>query len=367
MAKAPLRSGATILGVGAIAALACAALHLAAAGRHLAAAQPGEPLITMQAGRICPSTSHLPMSARDTIAAVPGVASVSAQQVAVSDCKVSTTATTFRGVNGQDFWNQHGARIRVLAGTPTALATQPGAALVGEQVARSRQLALGDSFESAGITVTVAAIIDGERMQDRASVWVDHATLEQALPALRDTATLFEIQGAVGQDPEQLAERIDAALGGLAHTAPFSATAARVTGSLAASLQSGGTLALAAAIAGILLLANAALLSLRSAGRDLTVLRAIGHPRSVLAGVASIEGGLLGLLGGAGGALLAGVLVHCAATVISTEGISVGIELMPGLVATVGVAAALCGLLATLVPAWWAARGDLHRALGASA
>lgn len=363
---APLRSGATLLGVAAIAALASAALHLDAAGRDLARSQPGEPLITLQAGRICPSTSVLPWSAGAQIATVPGVAQVMAQQVVISDCKVSTTATTFRGVDTAHFRAHELPRLTLEAGTTAVFGSDPTAALVGSQVAAARDLVPGDELESAGIAVRVAAIISGPRMQDRASVWMDHRHLEASLPALRGQATLFEVRPQPGQDSEVLAARIDTVFAGATSTAPFSVTAARLTGSLAATLRAGGGIALAAVAAGVLLVLNASILALRSAGRDFAILRAIGHPPAALVVTSSLEGACTALLGGALGALAAAWLVTTSATAISTEGISIVIDLRPRLLLVVLVGALGCGLLTAALPAWWAARSDLRQALGAA-
>ncbi len=363
--RAPLRSLATLLGVAAVATLACAALHLYAAGLELSRAAPGEPLVVMQAGRICPSTSHLPWAAAADIAGLEGVETALAQQVVVSDCKVSTTATTFRGVDAGLFLAHYLPSLTVLAGDPSALAGAPGAALVGHQVARARDLAVGDDYESAGIAVRVTAIIDGPRMQDDSSVWVDHATLEATLPALTGRATLFEVRPATGVASVELGRRIDALLAGTSHTAPFSAHAARVTGAMADTLKSGGAMSLAAVAAGICLLLNASILGLRSAARDLAILRAIGHRSRVLAWVAGLEGALLGLVGGLLGALAAGILVAGSATAVSTEGVTVLITLRPLLIVLVVAVATACGLATTMLPAWWVARSSLRRALGA--
>lgn len=364
--RRPLRSASTIFGVAAVAALASAALMVHAAGHDLKRSTPGEPLIAMQAGRICPSTSHLPLNLSETIANANGVAGVKAQLVVVSDCKISTTATTFRGVDRQHFLDLRGDQIRAETGDIDTWLSRDGQALVGSQVASAQNLKVGDTLESAGITVTVAAVISGPRMQDRASVWVDRALLEARLPALRGTATLFEITPAAGADGEALALAIDDSLAGATTTAPFSQAAARVAGSLADVLQAGGVVALAAALAGILLLINATVLGLRSAARDLAVLRAIGHGPVALAAVVGAEGAISGFIGGSVGGIISALAVAHSATAISTEGIAVIIDPRWTLVAAVILAATALGMIAAAVPGAWALRSSLRNALGST-
>lgn len=358
----PLRAGATILGVAAVASLATAGLHLSAAGSDLAASRDGEPLVTMQAGRICPSTSHLPLDLGPRIAAVEGVGAVSSQLVVVNDCKVSTTATTFRGVEIGDFRSTVLPGFAVVDGSADGWPTAFDAALVGRQVAANQGLSVGDVVERAGVTFTVAAIVDGPRMQDRATVWVDRAVLEAAFPPLAGTATLFEVEPAAGYDHESVGASIDS-LGADTSSAPFSVTAARVAGSLADMLQAGGLVALAAVAAAVLLVGNAAMLGLRGAARDLGILRAIGHPVRALAAVVGIEGAVTGLLGGLLGAVAAIVAVRWSAAAISTEGISVVIDARPSLVVLVVVGSLLAGLVAASLPGWWAARSGLRQIL----
>ena len=261
-----------------------------------------------------------------------------------------------------EFLAQRADDLQLVAGDLSQLTS--GKALVGIQVATARGLGVGDTLESAGYAVEVAAIVDGERMQDRASVWVNREVLTARLPALTPSQTLFEIHSQPGQDIAALAQRVDAALGGVTTTAPFSQAAARVAGSLGEVLRAGGVVALAAALAGIFLLLNASVLSLRGAAKDLGVLRAIGHGPCALVAVVAVEGAVSGLLGGALGGLGAWLLVQQSATAISTEGISVVIDARWIAVSLVLGASVLLGILASALPAAFALRGRLRTVIG---
>lgn len=358
----PFRSLATILGVTAVAGLASAALMVQAAGQDFARTQPGEPLITMQAGRICPSTSHLDRHLGDQIRQQSGVTGVIGQLVVVSDCKISTTATTFRGVLPGEFLAQRQAQLQALAGDIGAWGRE--GALVGQQVAKARGVGVGDLLESAGYAVPVVAIIDGTRMQDRASVWVHRDVLTERLPALKEVQTLYEVHLGPDQDTHVVSQLIDQALAGVSTTAPFSQAAARVAGSLGEVLRAGGAVAFAAAIAGVLLLINSTILSLRTSSRDLGILRAIGYGPVALATVVGVEGGIMGFIGGILGSVLAVLVVQQSATAISTEGVSVVIDPRWLQAVIVVLVATVLGMAASAIPAIVAIRGRLKSVLG---
>lgn len=127
-------------------------------------------------------------------------------------------------------------------------------------------------------------------------------------------------------------------------------------------------LGVAAAFLLVVLAANlGALLLARAARREreIAVSRALGADRAALALAMLFEGGLLGGLGGAAGALLAvwgsRALVALAPADLPRR-TEIGVD--PGVAAMVVVAGALLGLAAGAIPAAWAARTGLSSLLG---
>lgn len=360
----PIRHLATIAGVAAVALLASVAWHLSVAGHQLDASTPGEPLVTMQAGRICPSTSQMDRQLVTTVGSVPGVAHATAHTVVVSDCSVSTTATTFRGVDSGAWLAARGDQIHVVDGSLDTWQRTPDSVLVGEQIARQRGLTVGQTFEASGVTATIAAVVSGPRMMDRGSVWAHHAHLVTTFPALAGQATLFEATLAPGTDSAAVGAAIDAALGGISESAPLSATAARVAGSLAAAMRAGGAVNGTALLAAAALMLASAVIAVRRSSRDLVVLRAIGHPRRRLVATLAIESAVTGLIGGAIGVAAAAVLLHHAAPTISTEGIIAVIDVSMVRSAVLAMGVMLLAFVCGAVPAWWALRRRPTAALG---
>ena len=176
-----------------------------------------------------------------------------------------------------------------MAGDLSTWGKDPKQALVGQQVATARGVGVGDTLESAGISVTVAAIVDGERMQDRASVWVDRSLLTARLPALAGNKPSLKSapRWVKTARPSPSASTLPWAATPPRRPFPRPRRGGRI---LAEVLQAGGVVAFAAAIAGVLLLLNATMLSLRHSAKDLGVLRAIGHGPVALATVVGAEG-----------------------------------------------------------------------------
>jgi putative ABC transport system permease protein len=326
-------------------------------------------LVVYRENRYCPFTSRLPQHYEERIARVPGVAAVTPVQVAVSNCRTGLDVVTFRGVPQDRLERQFGRETGVAAGSIEAWRDQPDAALVGAALAERRRLRVGDRFEAAGISVTVAGLLRSTRAQDQNVAYVHLPFLQQNAGA-RKLGVVTQFAVRVG-DPSMLdavARAIDAEFAAdpdptsTSSEQAFVARAAQDVVRIVAFTRWLGWACLAAVLA---IVGNAIVLSVQDRIREHAVLRTLGFGSGQIAWLIVAEGALLGLIGGLLGTLAAMTLVTLGSFSLTAEGLSVPVIATWGVVlAGLGIAA-LTGVVAGLVPAWQASRRPIVECLRA--
>ncbi len=357
----PLRTGLTILGVacGLYLLTMVEAMHRGL--QQATAAVPGDDrLVVFRAGRFCPSTSRLPERYGNAIAGLPGVRSVVPVLVLVSSCATGLDVVTFRGVPEGTL----GSEIA----TPEALAAWRGrgdAVLAGPALARRRGLAPGDAFEAAGLRTTVAGLVHSPEPQHR-NVAFAHLATVQGIARARGSVTQFDVEV---EDPARVSE-VAAAIDALfaveaepTRTAPEKAFVAQAAGEVLGLVAFARWVGLAAAAAVLAVVANTVLIAVRSRVQELAVLAVLGYGPGAIAMLVLCEGLILGLAGGAVGVAAAAATLHLGGFSLTAEGMSVVFAIDAGLVFTALAVTVLLGLLASVVPAWQAARTPILAAL----
>jgi len=318
-------------------------------------------LVVYRQSRFCPATSRLPEYYGDRISKIPGVASVTPVKIVVNNCRTSLDVVTFRGVPEERLVAE-AKRFDILAGSVAQWQTRTDAALVGSVLARRRGWAIGDRFEAAGVTCYVAGILRSDQPQDENVAYVHLPFLQQSVDRKLGLVTQFTVTVTDPQQITQVARAIDdefqndSAPTATSPEKSFFARAAADVVRIVAFTRWLGWGCLAAVLA---LIANAIILAVQDRIREHAVLQTLGYTPALVARLVVAEGLLLGIAGGAVGAIAAWIVVRFGSFSLSTEGLSIPIRAdLPTLAIGLAVSAAL-GLLAGVFPAVRAGRREI--------
>lgn len=322
-------------------------------------------LIVFRENRFCPFTSRLPESYGRRIADIDGVADVTPIQVVVNNCGTSLDVVTFRGVP-VDSVDQLADEFSLLSGSLDRWKTRSDAALVGEALAKRRNLAVGDSFNAAGITVSVAGIISGENPQMNNAAYVQLAFLQQASGVGLGSVTQFNVRLKAGAQMDQVAAAVDQLFATDQEptaTRPEKAFVAQTAGHMLKLIAFTRLVGWGAVLAVAGLVSNTILLTVRGRIKENAILQTVGFGDSRIAYLVLTEGVLLGLLGGILGIAGAAMLFNYGGLALSGEGLSIVFSLGPGVVWSGLGLSLLIGLGAGIIPAWLATRHQIVNAL----
>ena len=325
-------------------------------------------LVVYRENRFCPSTSRLPEHYETQIRKVDGVKEVIPIQIVVNNCGASLDVIAFRGVP-PDSLERYAPQLEVTDGSIDQWKARSDAALLGKHFATRRGLAVGDRFDAAGVTVSVAGIIDSDEPQDNNVAYVHLDFLQQASLAGFGVVTQFNVRAESADQLERIASQIDAIFATDQQpttTRPEKAFFAQTASELIELVGFTRWLGVGAVIAVLGLVANAVLLVVRGRVKENAVLQTLGYPQRAIGVLVSIEGILLGLAGGVVGVTGAYLFLNWQSFTIGNEGLTMSV--VPDLSVVVrGLAIAFAlGLLASLYPAWRAARVPIVRSLRAS-
>jgi len=319
-------------------------------------------LIVYREDRFCPATSRLPEDYLRRIEGVEGVVSVVPMKIRVSNCRTSLDVVTFRGVPKERFWSERSDEIRLVSGSVGAWMERTDAALVGETLARRRGLRVGQRFDAAGITVTVAGVIRSEDPQDQN---VAYTALDFVQLAQRDelgVVTQFNVKVDDASMLGRVAEEIDAVFATAQEpTATFTEQAfiGRVADDIVELVGFARWLGLGCLAAVLALVANSIVLSVQGRVSEHAVLQTLGFSGRLVALLIVLEGVLLAAFGGVIGAAGAVLAARLGDFALSVEGTSILIEADAGLLVRGLLVCGVIGVLAGLVPALQASRREI--------
>jgi putative ABC transport system permease protein len=310
-------------------------------------------LVTYRENRFCPSASRLPEHYADEIRRIEGVREVVPVKIVVNNCGASLDVVTFRGVP-DGLLRRFAPEITVIAGSEEAWSRRDDAALLGENLAARRGLKPGDTFEAAGITVSVAGVIRSPFPQDNNVAYVKLPFLQQASKAGLGAVTQFMVRVHSADDLERVARAIDETFRTApdpTDTRPEKAFFAETAAALIELIGFTRWLGVGAVIAVAALVANALMLAVRGRVRENAVLRTLGYPGRAIACLVIGEGGLLGLFGGIAGVGLSALFLRWQSFTMGNEGQTLAIRPDLTVVASGIAAALLLGITASLWPA----------------
>lgn len=371
LSRSRLRALLAVTGIAVAVFLLCAERALNAGVRDATESNERETrLIVYRANRFCPFTSRMPERYVDDIADIPGVKSAIPMQIVVSNCRASLDVVVFRGVRAKDAQSALASRLRFTAGSIAEFVSRGDGALVGSALAERRRLKVGDRFASAGVSVTVAGIVESDGPQDRNVCFVQLPFLQGSIGGIQGgEVTQFEVEVSDPAQLEQVARAIDERFA--SESAPTATRAekafvARAAEDLVTIARFAGWLGLAALVAVFALVANAIVLSLEGRAREIAVLQSIGFRSRAVAWMIVVEGAALAAGGSVLGAGLAQALLAFGDLGVGAEGVMV--EFQPSLPAALAACAAALavGLVASAIPALAASRRSIVEGLRAA-
>ena len=325
-------------------------------------------LVVYRENRFCPATSRLPQHYESQIRKISGVKEVIPIQVVVNNCGASLDVIAFRGVP-PDSLLRYAPQLTVESGSLDDWKKRSDSALLGKHFATRRGLKVGDRFDAAGVTVSVAGIIDSDLPQDNNVAYVHLDFLQQASRAGLGVVTQFNVRAESADQLDRVASDIDAVFATdqqPTSTRPEKAFFAQTASELIELVGFTRWLGFGAVAAVLGLVANAVLLVVRGRVKENAVLQTLGYPQRTIAVLVAIEGVLLGLAGGVVGVTCAFSFLTWQSFTIGNEGLTMSV--VPDLmivVRAIAVAVAL-GLFASLYPAWRASRAAIVHSLRAA-
>ena len=319
-------------------------------------------LVVYRENRFCPAASRLPEYYGDRIAKVPGVADVMPVKIVVNNCRASLDVITFRGIDDSHF-ESVSKRWKVVSGSLDEWRRRSDAAVVGELLARRRGFKPGDSFDSSGVTVNVAAIVSSDEAQDQNAAYVNLPFLQRAAKgAGAGIVTQFTVKVKEPAALRQVGDAIDAEFKDDAEptwTRPEKAFVAQAGEDIVEIVGFTRYLGWGALFAVMTLLANAIVLGVQDRVREHAVLQTLGFRSGLIARLIVTEGLLMGVLGGGLGTVAAAAAVRFGGFSLSTVGLSINVSADAGLVAIGLVMSGAVGVIAGIVPAIQASRREI--------
>jgi putative ABC transport system permease protein len=323
-------------------------------------------LIVFQAYRFCPSSSQLPIFYEEAIRAMPGVKEVLPVKIVVNNCRASLDTVVFNGVPPQTLPRARPG-FRFLAGDWGAFNARTDAALVGRRIAERRQLAVGQSFTVAGVTVTVAGIITSDDTADENVIYTHLALLLNQKHHEELHVTLFEVQLADAGKADAVAAAIDAKLRDRfqvpTETKPQKAHFRNALADLIDLIGMTRWLGLVCVGVVVVLVTNSVVMAAQDRVKEHAVLQTLGFSGLRILGLMLTESFLISLTGGVLGTLACVAWLIWRPMTLATEGVSIDFIATPELVSLGLGLSAVVGLAAGLIPAWQAGRKEIVASL----
>ncbi|MEN6492947.1 MAG: ABC transporter permease [Thermoguttaceae bacterium] len=322
-------------------------------------------LLVFQENRFCPTTSRLPQDYKQAISGVPGVADVLPILVFTNNCRASLDVIVFHGLPAEQLPTAR--RLELASGDWSDFQENQASALVGWSVAKRRGLKVGDPFSVGEITVKVAGVFRSAVAAEDNLIFC-HLEFLQRAPGMNAVGlvTQFETHLADGANLEAVAAAIDEKL----HSGPVatatrrkSAFQASTLGDLVDLINSAQWLGYASVVLVLSLVATTTVMAVQDRVGEHALLQTLGLRPARVFQLVVVESLLLCVIGGLTGTALALGVLASSGLAMAAEAVTLTFQ--PSLrLAVAGAAVSfVVGLLASLVPAWQAARVNIVSAL----
>src|SRR5438128_2217494 len=362
----PMRSILTIAGVF-VAALAFVFIRTVLDAWHASSeASAADRLVTRNAISL---TQQLPLSYRDRIAAVPGVAKITFSQWFGGYYKDKRNFFANYAIDAKSVFDVF--QLRIASGSKEDFQRDRNACLIGKKLVTKFGFKLGDQIPM------VTEIFPGDWKFRVAAIYeADDASLENALmfqwarlnegQRVKDMVGLYTVAVQNASESPRIAKAIDAMFANSefeTHTETEKSFRLQFLTGSAAILGALEAVSLVILVIMALILGNTLAMGLRERTSELGAMRAIGFMPRHVQQLAWIEGAALGLAGGLAGVAAANPMLNVFGRAMNEFGFLVGIRFKPLTGTMALVLSVAIGFLASAIPAWSAARMEVVNAL----
>ena len=322
-------------------------------------------LIVFQANRFCPSTSKMPEYYTTAIAKIPGVKDVVPIKVYTNNCRASLDVIVFYGMPPEKV--RIARDLKLLEGDWGEFEKHRDSALVGQNLARRRNLSVGQRFSVGQVTVAVAGIFTASNSAEENFLYT-HLDFLQYTRGLNSvgTVTQFEVLLIDGADPDTVARAIDERYRGgpiQTDTRTKGVYMANAVGDLAELIHFTNYLGYACVVLVLCLVATTTVMAVQDRVREHALLQTLGFSGARIFKLVlseslfvSLVGGILGI----GGAL---IVLSWSRLAIGTQGVTIAFTPSISLALTGLAVTLVIGILGGVVPAWQASRAEIVSSL----
>ncbi|MFT5303003.1 MAG: putative ABC transport system permease protein [Mariniblastus sp.] len=319
-------------------------------------------LITFQANKFCPATSHLPQDYDSEIMKVPGVREVVPIQVFTNNCRASLDVVVFYGVPPKKLRAAR-PRFEIIDGSWDEFESNQDSAVMGSAVANRRDVSVGDKFSIGDLSVVVAGIFNADDPAEENYIY-SHLDFLQRSKGMNLVGTVTQMEVLLDQtaDADLICRTIDEKYKSgpvETDTRPKGVFQAKSLGDLTQLIGMAHYLGLACVGLVLALVATTTVMSVQDRVKEHSVLQTLGYSGFKVFQLVLAESFLLSLLGGVLGVSAALIVLKLSSLSVGAEAVTIAFtpSIRLGLLG-IGVAA-VTGLLAGLLPAWQAARTNI--------
>lgn len=322
-------------------------------------------LIVFQANRFCPSTSRLPENYARDIASIPGVHEAVPIKVFMNNCRASLDLVVFHSLPPDKLRKIRD--LNLVAGDWSVFEKQRDAAMVGESLARRRNLSVGQRFSIGEVTVTVAGIFTAANGAEESFLYT-HLEFLQRTRGLNSVGTVTQIEVLLseGADVKSVSRTIDEKFKGReiqSDTRPKGVFQSRAVADLAELIGLTRWLGIACVILVLALVATTTLMAVQDRVREHAVLQTLGFSWPRIFSLVLTESIIVSTVGGLVGIGLALAVISWKGLAVGSEGVTIAFTASPTLALSGFFATMLVGLAAGAFPAWRAARAEIVASL----
>ena len=323
-------------------------------------------LITFQANKFCPATSHLPQDYESEIGKIDGVREVIPVQVFTNNCRASLDVVVFYGVPPEKL---RVARpdFAIRDGSWEEFQRNQDSAVMGAAVANRRGVSVGDKFSIGSLSVVIAGIYHADDPAEENYIYSHLDFLQRSKGMnLVGTVTQLEVLLEESADADGICRAIDERyLTGPIETdtRPKGVFQAKSLGDLTQLIGIAHYLGLACVGLVVALVATTTVMSVQDRIKEHSVLQTLGYSGLKVFQLVLAESVALSMMGGALGVIVAMFVLRISSLSVGAEAVTIAFTPSINLATTGLVVALLTGILAGIFPAIQAARAEIVEGL----
>lgn len=323
-------------------------------------------LITFQANKFCPATSHLPQDYESEIKTISGVREVIPVQVFTNNCRASLDVVVFYGVP-PDKLRVARPSFKMRDGSWEEFYKNQDSAVMGAGVANRRGVSVGDKFSIGSLSVVVAGIFNADDPAEENYIYSHLDFLQRSKGMnLVGTVTQLEVLLEDNSDADGICRVIDDRyLAGPVETdtRPKGVFQAKSLGDLTQLIGMAHYLGLACVGLVVALVATTTVMSVQDRIKEHSVLQTLGYSGVKVFQMVLAESVALSMMGGALGVIVAMLVLKLSSLSVGAEAVTIAFTPSISLAANGLIVALLTGIFAGVFPAFQAARTEIVKGL----